>query len=53
MFIVKFILAGVLEKTVQVIVQNFNVELIFLNIRVIMVAELHALFVRQLSHCVT
>ena len=52
MFIVKFFLTSVLEETVQIFVQNFNVELIFLDIRVVMVGELHALFVRQLAYSI-
>ena len=52
MFIVKFFLASVLEEIVQIFVQNFNVELIFLDIGVVMITELHALFVRQLAHSI-
>ena len=52
MFIVKFFLASVLEEIVQIFVQNFNVELIFLNIGVVMITELYALFVRQLAHSI-
>ena len=50
MFIVELFLTCFLEETVQIFVQNLNVELIFLNIRVVMVAELYPLFVRQLAY---
>ena len=53
MLIEKFLLSCIFEEIIEIFIQYFNMEFVFLNIWIVVIPKLHPLFVRQLAHGVS